>query len=93
MTFGPRRSAILLSTFASFDFMHWIAKNNKSYATREEYMVRLARFLVVDAHIKMVNAPNSGYSHRAGHNKFSDYTEAEYERMLNRKVTSTEANP
>lgn len=74
-----------------YDFMRWIAKHNKSYGTREEFMVRLERFLFADAHIKMVNAPNSGYSHKAAHNKFSDYTEAEYEGMLNRKTTASES--
>jgi len=73
---------------SEFDFMRWIAKHNRSYATREEYNVRLARFIEVDAYVKMVNAPNSGYTHTAGHNKFSDYTTSEYERMMNRHVSS-----
>merc|ERR1712195_470372 len=62
--------------------MSFIAMMNKSYATREEYTVRLARFLYADAHIKKVNAPNSGYTHTAAHNKFSDWTEEEFERLM-----------
>ena len=89
-------SAISVATLASaemmnasdYDFMRWIARYNRTYKTVEEYSVRLARFIEVDAHIKMVNAPNSGFSHTAGHNKFSDYTTAEYENMLNRQVSS-----
>jgi hypothetical protein len=76
-----------------YDFMKWISKHNRSYGTREEFMVRLERFLHNDAYIKKVNAPDSGYTHRAAHNKFSDYTQAEYERMLNRKTTASEAAP
>ena len=90
-TMAASASATLMSS-SEFDFMKWIAKYNRSYATIEEYNFRLARFLAADAYIKMVNAPNSGYSHTAGHNKFSDYTEAEFERMLNRQVSSSNAD-
>ena len=65
-----------------FEFMSFIAKMNKSYATREEYTVRLARFMYADAHIKKVNAPYSGFTHTAAHNKFSDWTEEEFERLM-----------
>ena len=76
-----------------FEFMKYVAKWNKSYATVEEFKHRLAQYMRLDAFIEEVNAPGSDYTHTAAHNKFSDYTEAEYERMLTRKTTSTEAAP
>ena len=65
-----------------FEFMAYIAKHNKSYGTRAEYYARLARWAEADAFIKEVNAPGSGHTHTAGHNRFSDWTHEEYTKML-----------
>jgi len=67
---------------SEFEFMKYIAKWNKSYVTREEFKARLGEYLRIDEFIKEVNAPDSKYSHTAAHNKFSDWTEAEYKSML-----------
>ena len=37
---------------------------------------------MVDDYINEVNAPNSGYTHTAGHNQFSDWKQEEIDRML-----------
>jgi C1A family cysteine protease len=63
-------------------FMQWIGLHGKSYGTREEYIFRLAQWAEVDAFISEVNAPNSEHTHTAGHNKFSDFTRAEYKKMM-----------
>lgn len=83
-------AAALLASFASaevmhmneFEFMKYISVHNKSYGTREEYNARLANFIRSDDYIKMVNAPSSGSTHRAGHNKFSDWSEAEFTAIM-----------
>ena len=63
--------------------MGYVAKWGKSYGTREEYEFRMARWNEVDSFIKEVNAPGSEYTHTAGHNHFSTWTEKEFERMMN----------
>ena len=56
------------------DFMYYVARWNKSYSKQSEFRERFERWSVVDAYIEEVNAPNSGYTHTAGHNEFSDWT-------------------
>lgn len=70
--------------------MKYIARHNKNYGTREEYTARLARFVEMDKFITEVNAPNSGYTHTAGHNKFSDWTKAEFENLMTEKPLEVE---
>jgi len=65
--------------------MRFIAKWNKSYATVEEYNHRLQQYLRLDAYIKEVNAPGSEHTHTAAHNKFSDYTEEEFNKLMTLK--------
>merc|ERR1712166_146400 len=65
-----------------FKFMKYIAEHNKNYGTIEEYTARFNRFAEMDKYIEEVNAPNSGSTHTAGHNKFSDWTQAEFERLM-----------
>jgi len=89
-------AAVILGAIASaelmdsreFEFMKYIAKWNKSYGTREEFKARLARFIETDIFISEVNAPDSEHTHTAGHNKFSDWTRAEYKRMLNPSIAN-----
>ena len=42
----------------------------------------MARWEVVDDYINEVNAFNSGYTHTAAHNQFSDWTQEEIDAML-----------
>lgn len=86
MTAFASEATTKVTNIGEFEFMQWITKYNKNYTTVEEWALRLERFLFADAHIKMVNAPNSGYTHTAGHNFFSDFTEEEYEGMMNKHI-------
>lgn len=61
--------------------MNFIATHSKSFATIEEYNVRFGRWLVADEFINEVNHPDSIHTHTAAHNKFSTWTEAEYEKL------------
>ena len=66
---------------AKFNFMNYIAKFNKQYETTEEYAIRFDRWEKMDKLIKEINAPDSKWTHTAGHNIFSDYTEDELLKM------------
>lgn len=89
-------AAIALAGFAAatpmadieYKFINYVAKYGKSYGTKEEYAFRLERFAKIDAEIIKINAEQSSF--RLGHNKFSDYTEFEYKRMLGGKLDETE---
>jgi len=63
-----------------FEFMQFIAEHGKSYTTAKEYALRFERWAAADAYIKENNASDS--THVAGHNKLSDYTEAEIAKMM-----------
>lgn len=62
--------------------MQYMAKQNKSYSSTEEYLMRLGMFNLADKFIKEVNHPDSNYTHTAAHNKFSDWTSEEYQKLL-----------
>jgi len=66
-----------------YKFINYVAKFGKSYATKEEYATRLGQFAIKDAVIAEENAAQSSYT--LAHNKFSDYTDAEYKKMLGYK--------
>ena len=68
-----------------FEFMKYVAKWNKSYATVEEFKHRLAQYMRLDAFIEEVNAPGSDYTHTAAHNKFSDFTVEEFNKLMTLK--------
>jgi len=70
---------------SEFAFMKYIAKHNKNYGTREEYTARMARFVAMDEFINKVNAPDSEHTHTAAHNQFSDWTTAEFEKLMTEK--------
>lgn len=65
-----------------FKFMKYIAEHNKSYGTAEEYAHRFENWLWNEIFINEVNDPSSAYTHTAGHNIFSDWTEEEFARMM-----------
>lgn len=63
-----------------FEFIQYIAKHNKSYATVEEFNSRMENYMAIDAEILRLNSEQT--SSRHGHNKFSDWTREEYRGML-----------
>jgi len=65
-----------------FKFMQYLTKHNKSYGTVEEYRFRQELFQEMDAFIEAHNATESSYE--LGHNEMSDWSEAEYSRLLGR---------
>lgn len=70
-------------TEMDYKFINYVAHYGKSYGTSEEYLFRMSIFAEKDAEINKVNAEQSSYV--LGHNKFSDYTESEYKRLLGYK--------
>lgn len=68
-----------------YKFMYYVAHHNKSYATLEEYNARQAIFAAKDAEMVAENASQNSYV--LAHNKFSDWTEAEYKSILGYKKT------
>ena len=56
-------------------YMQYVAHHGKSYITSEEFAIRKALYIQTDAIIEMHNESNSTFT--LGHNKFSDYTDAE----------------
>jgi cathepsin F len=65
-------------------FMEHVSTYNKSYLTTEEFEARKTLFAVVDAEIREHNATDSLYE--LGHNRFSDWTEFEKNRIKGHKV-------
>jgi len=65
-----------------FEFMKFITKFGKDYRTMQEFEHRMGTWHKMDSFIKLVNSPDSEYTHTAGHNKFSDWTSEEYENLL-----------
>jgi C1A family cysteine protease len=64
-------------------FLGYITQFGKSYATMAEYEHRLAQFAQKHSFINGHNATEESY--KLGHNKFSDWTQAEYEAILTYK--------
>jgi hypothetical protein len=93
-------AAMASATFASengkeFEFMMHISKYGDNFKTLEEYTARFARWLEADAFIAMINHPESGETHTAGHNKFSTWHEHEYEALLthSKPLSAPETEP
>jgi len=61
--------------------MEWAAENNKSYTGYQEYQARFGEWMKNDATIMSINS-NPQNTFTLGHNKFSDWTEAEYKAIL-----------
>ena len=64
-----------IMTQMDYDFMRYVSAHNKFYTTSSEFEMRKSNYEAVDAFIQEANARNGTY--RAGHNKFSDWTEEE----------------
>jgi len=73
-----------LMTETDYKFMSYISKWGKMYATVEEFLARKELFKSTDAEIQAINN-NPLSTHKAAHNKFSDWTDAEYQNILGLK--------
>ena len=66
-----------------YKFMNFVVTHSKEYATVEEYNLRKANFMAMDAEIIRIN--QSQATHVAGHNHLSDWTREEYQNLLGLK--------
>ena len=73
--------------------MKFLARHNKSYGTREEFEMRRARYTEVSKFIAEVNHQDSVHTHTAGHNKFSDWSESQFQRLFNKKPVGERIAP
>ncbi len=64
-------------TEVEYAFMNYMSNFGKSYGTVEEYKFRLEQFTRSEAAISEHNSLR-GSSFKLGHNRMSDWTEAEY---------------
>lgn len=62
-------------------FMGYITQHGKSYGTVEEYKFRLEQFTRNHAIVEEHNS-NANETFKLGYNKMSDWTEAEYKKIL-----------
>ena len=60
----------------NIEFMQYVSRYGKSYKTAEEFNMRLERYNKIDKFVKEHQA-KEGRNFDVGHNKFSDWTEAE----------------
>jgi len=79
-------------------FLEYISQHGKAYSNLAEYEMRLRNFAIKHAKIEEHNATESAY--KVGHNKFSDWTDAEFKATLTYKsegqigeVVEQSANP
>ena len=63
-------------------FLQYVAAHGKSYATVQEFNLRMGLFERAE---KFIEEHNATATFQVGHNKFSDWTEAEYKRLLGYK--------
>jgi len=78
LAFAAGASAMIDSN--DLKFMNFIAVHGKSYDTIEEYNHRMSRFSAIESFITEENAKDLSY--KVGHNKFSDWTDAERSSMM-----------
>ena len=62
-------------------FIKYCADFGKSYINRDEFAFRLSNWKRTDAFIQK-RSWNPRRSYKVGHNKFSDWTQGEYEKLL-----------
>jgi C1A family cysteine protease len=72
-------------------YMQYLALHSKSYITTEEFELRKALYTQTDAVIEEHNATDSSF--KLGHNKFSDFTDAERTAMLGYIAPETVEEP
>jgi hypothetical protein len=66
------------------EFTQYVAKYGKNYGTVQEYKFREAQFIAKKAANAQHNG-NNGHTYTVGINKFSDWTSAEYKKILGYK--------
>ena len=76
---------------SDYDYMRYVSKHNKHYETVEEFEMRKALFIEIETFIRMANARSTTY--RAGHNKFSDWTQEEKDKLLGLKTYHCQRYP
>lgn len=81
--FQQPASASLFAT--DNEFTQYVAKYGKSYGTAEEFLFREAQFVAKRALFEKINAEN-GNTFTVGVNKFSDWTQEEYKKILGFKA-------
>merc|ERR1719182_625648 len=69
-------------------YMKYVTEWGKSYGTKAEFEFRMEAFKKTLNKIALHNSDNSHKS-TVGHNQFSDWTEAEYKRLLGYKGKQT----
>ena len=79
---APQGTQLFLTeelTEADYEFIRFVAKYGKSYGTKAEFEFRSAQFKKT---LAAINAHPADSTSTVGINKFSDYTEAEWKKML-----------
>jgi len=66
-------------------FMEYIVEFGKNYKTNEEFKERMKNFIEMEKYINEVNAPESEYTHEAGHNEYSDWSQESFKKLLGAK--------
>jgi len=79
-----------IMTNEEYEFINFVSKYGRSYATKAEYKFRLAEFMKRLQQIEEHNSQN-GMTSTVGINKFADYTEAEIKAMNGLKEMETPA--
>ena len=79
LAFAGVASATLMQS-SDYDFMRYITKFNKRYDTVEEFNLRKELYKFADHEIEEFNARST--TSKMGHNKFSDWTEDEYQQLM-----------
>jgi hypothetical protein len=62
------------------EFMQWISHHNRSYGTVEEYAFRFQEF--VRNNVEILKLRQELTTSTVGHNEFSDWTEAEFNKLM-----------
>ena len=74
-------AGVVSASKLSSKFMEYITVHGKSYGTVEEFEFRKALFAIAEDSINQTNS-NPEHTFVVGHNKFSDWTDLEYTKML-----------
>jgi len=80
----------VVSAFSSTEllYMNYIAKFGKTVNSVEEFAKRVNYFDMTNQFIEEHNSSNSTWT--AGHNQFSDWSRAEYKKMLGKRPSERE---
>ena len=78
---------LVVSPVIEQQFVEYVSKHGKSYATAEEYQFRLEQFALTHSEIEQISAENGSFT--VGHNFMSDWTHEEYKKMLGYKAPKT----